>query len=90
MLLWWETGFGTPAECDHENAAVLLSTAPGHAPTHWGQLLLVSDSPPRMLRRGQTVVVEGMNMLRDTEFRRNYFVSVGEKRYSIADATDAK
>ena len=52
--IWWETGFSD--DQDHDNLrSVVLTTAPGLAPTHWGQLLLVDDSPPRLLRQGDTV-----------------------------------
>lgn len=52
--IWWETGFG--AARDHDKlGSVVLTTAPGLAPTHWGQLLLVDDCPPRVLRHGDTV-----------------------------------
>eukprot|EP01043_Picozoa_sp_COSAG02_P008094 COSAG02_NODE_252_length_26996_cov_29.825607_11_plen_380_part_00 len=52
--IWWETGFS--ADQDHDKlGSVVLTTAPGLAPTHWGQLLLVDDCPPRLLRQGDTV-----------------------------------
>jgi hypothetical protein len=71
--IWWETGFSS--DRDHESAgSVVLTTEPGRAATHWGQLLLVDDHAPRVLRKGDKVQLEGLRMVRDPAFKRNYIV----------------
>ena len=86
VALWWETGFGPSPE---RRGEVVLTTAPGRSPTHWGQLLCCDDAAPRLLRRGESVAVGRLLMQRDAEFRRNYHIQVGGTVYSLAEATQA-